>query len=228
METEQSDRFGTGAGFDGGAGATPGAGASGGTVGQAKEKAQQLVGQGKEQVTRRFGASAAQLKGQASGALGNFAEAMRQAGQQFREQDRGIVGGYAERAAEQAKRLSEHLQRTEVDELVKQLEGVARRAPAAFLGGAFAVGVVGARFLKSSRRRRSERLDRERAAGAGLGAAGASSGAYAADVDVTGRQPITREGASPTIGGDAFPPAARESGLDPLLAPPTSADDRLR
>ena len=39
----------------------------------------------------------------------------------------------------------------EVEDLVNRTESWARQNPALFLGGAFVIGVLGARFLKSSR-----------------------------------------------------------------------------
>lgn len=211
METQQRDPLGTSTGFDTGATATSGA------AGQAKGKAQQLVGQAQEQVAQRLSSGTSQLKGQASGALDNFAEAIRQLGQQFRDQNQGVaaslVGGYADRAAGQAQRLGTYLQHTEVDELVQQIERFARRSPGAFLGGAFAVGVLGARFLKSSRRQQGQRLDR--AAGVGAMAGGPLD---AADRDVTARQPIAREGA-PLMAGGADAPPARGNLADAGLLP---------
>ena len=203
METEQRDQFG--------------GAATGGTASQAKEKVQQLAGQAQEQVTSRLSSGAAQAKGQASGAVGNFAEAMRQVGQQFREQDRGLVGGLAERAAQEADRLAQYLQHTDVDDLVRQVERVARRRPAVFLVGTFVAGVAGARFLKSSRRQWSQRLDAQRtsmpamrmdAAAPLADSSGVSRGGFA-ELDVTERQPLAREGGVPPLGGTAAAPTLR-------------------
>ena len=219
-------------------------GAAEGPPAQDQSKAQRLVGKAQEQVGGRVSASAAQLKGQASGVVGNFAEAIRQVGQQYREQNRGLVGDLAERGAQEAQRLAEYLERTDVDDLVRQLEGVARRRPAAFYGGAFALGLAGARFLKSSRRQRDTQLGRgagaegSALAGAGLGAfgdsSGASGGAFAADRDVTARQPLTQEGAAGRRAGgaDAPPPLADVDALrEPRIGapiPPAPGADRLR
>ena len=222
METQQSDQFGAGMGAGSSAtGSASGAGDSG-VMGQTKEKAQQLVGEAQEQVTQRLSSSTSQVKGQASGALGNFAEAMRQAAQQFRDQNQGGVAGslavtYADRAAEQAQRFGDYLQNTDVKELVQQVERFARRNPGAFLAGTFALGVAGARFLKSSRRQQSQRGDGSAAAGLYTGASG--------DRDVTGMQPVARENsasgaitAAGNIGGSGFDAATAS----------TSASDTLR
>ena len=49
--------------------------------------------------------------------------------------------------------FSERLKNKDVTELLNDAQRLARRQPALFVGGAFALGLLGARFLKSSRRR---------------------------------------------------------------------------
>src|SRR5690606_33979901 len=48
--------------------------------------------------------------------------------------------------------LASFLDNQDVAELVDNAEDLARRQPAVFVGGAFALGVLGGRFLRSSRR----------------------------------------------------------------------------
>lgn len=64
--------------------------------------------------------------------------------------DSGHASGLVEGAADRVQRFSGFLRDTDVDEMVDRVEGFARRNPAVFLGGAFALGLVGARFIKSS------------------------------------------------------------------------------
>jgi hypothetical protein len=135
----------------GGVSATGGA-QSGGTQGvadQARDKAQQLAGQAKERVE----SGVSQGKTRAADTLGSVAQTLRQSTQQLRDQNRAGAGQYIERAADQVQRFSDYLRNTEVDEIVDSVERVARRQPALFLGGAFVLGLAGARFFKSSRRR---------------------------------------------------------------------------
>jgi hypothetical protein len=61
-----------------------------------------------------------------------------------------MVAQVAEQAAERVERVSGYLREKDIDQLVREAEDFARRQPALFLGGAFALGVLGARFLKSS------------------------------------------------------------------------------
>jgi hypothetical protein len=90
-------------------------------------------------------------KARAADTLGGVAQALLQSGQQLRQQQPQI-GDYAERAGREMQRFSDYLQRTDVHALMDRAEDVARRQPALFLGGMFALGVIGARFLRSSQR----------------------------------------------------------------------------
>ncbi|MEO7965511.1 MAG: hypothetical protein ABIT38_16500 [Gemmatimonadaceae bacterium] len=64
----------------------------------------------------------------------------------------GVTGRYIGRAGQQVKRLSDYLENTDPQQLMAQTEGFARRQPLLFLGGAFAIGLIAARYLKSSQR----------------------------------------------------------------------------
>src|SRR5262249_48746129 len=55
-----------------------------------------------------------------------------------------------DQAAEQIERFSRYLRETDIDDLLYEAQHIARRQPALFLGGAFVLGVLGARFLKST------------------------------------------------------------------------------
>jgi hypothetical protein len=82
--------------------------------------------------------------------LGSVASALRDAGRRL---DREVVDGLGElvgRAARQVDRASGYLRESEVRDMVRDAEDLARRRPAAFLGGTFAAGFLLARFLKSS------------------------------------------------------------------------------
>ena len=97
--------------------------------------------------------AAAQLtnqKNRATDGLGSVAQAVRQSTQQLRDQRHETIAGYVEQAAGQIDKLSQRLRDKDVTELMNDVQRLARRQPAAFIGGAFALGLVGARFLKSS------------------------------------------------------------------------------
>jgi len=71
-------------------------------------------------------------------------------GQHLRKGDQAFVADYVDQAAGQIERFAGYLENRSVDELMYDAERFARRQPAMFLGGAFVLGVLAARFLKSS------------------------------------------------------------------------------
>jgi hypothetical protein len=99
--------------------------------------------------------AAAQLTSQkkrATDGLGNISQAVRQSTHQLRDQEHDVIAHYVEQAADQIDRFSQHMRDKNVDDLMRDIQQMARRRPALFIGGAFAVGLIGARFLKSSSR----------------------------------------------------------------------------
>jgi hypothetical protein len=68
----------------------------------------------------------------------------------LRKQGQDSVAQYADKAADQVERFSGYLRETDVDEIMEEVRGFARRRPALFLGGAATLGFLGTRFLKSS------------------------------------------------------------------------------
>ncbi len=117
---------------------------------QALQQTQQKATQAADQVRQKAKSQLATQKERAAGTLESVAQALHQTGQQLREQDQGSIGQYADEAADRVERFSGHLRERNVDQLVGQAEDFARRQPALFVGGAFALGLLGARFLKSS------------------------------------------------------------------------------
>ncbi len=105
-----------------------------------------IVGKVKEQATAQLSSQ----KDRATDGLGSVAQAVRQTTQHLRDNQNDTVARYAEQAAEQIERFSERLRNKDVGELMTDAQQLARRQPALFVGGAFAIGLLGARFLKSS------------------------------------------------------------------------------
>ena len=105
-----------------------------------------LVGKVREQATAQLSSQ----KDKATEGLGSVAQAVRQTTQHLRDNQHETVAHYAEQAAEQIERFSQGLKNKDVGELMNDAQRLARRQPALFVGGAFALGLLGARFLKSS------------------------------------------------------------------------------
>lgn len=123
--------------------------AAGQVVDQAKETAGQVAGQAKQQATSQLESQ----KERTVDTLVTVAQALRHTGQSLHEQEQTAVGGYIERAAERVETLSNYLRTRDVPALLVETQDVARRQPGLFLGGAIALGFIGARFLKSSGQR---------------------------------------------------------------------------
>jgi len=142
-------------------------------AGQVMEQAGQKVGEVKEQVAEQATSRAEQGKEQATSSLGQMAGAIRQTSGQLRSQDQTGIAQYVDRAADQVENLSSYLNNRSVTELVGDVERFARREPTLFLGGAFLLGLVGARFLKSS-----GQSSQVSSGGQGYSSQGYSSAAY--------------------------------------------------
>lgn len=121
------------------------------TAAQTKDQVQQKAGEVAAKAQDQVASQIATRKDSAAQSLSGVASALRQTGQQLSGQDQMGVTGYIEQAADQIERLSGYLQHNDLGHLVGDVERFARRQPALFLGGAFLAGLLGARFLKSSR-----------------------------------------------------------------------------
>ena len=92
-------------------------------------------------------------KTKAAESLSTVAQALRESGDQLRSQDPSTsVHQLVSTAADQVERLSGYMRSKSVSDMVGEIEQFARRQPAAFIGGALLLGLLGARFLKSSSR----------------------------------------------------------------------------
>ncbi|MEA2488697.1 MAG: hypothetical protein QOH21_489 [Acidobacteriota bacterium] len=123
---------------------------SGGDLGQGstadrlREKAAGLAGQAKEQASTLFD----QRKTSAVSEIDGLVSALRQAGGQMEGSQ--FAGRLITTAAEKLESVSRAIDNRSIDDLKDDVERRARRNPAVFLGGAVAIGLIAARFLKSS------------------------------------------------------------------------------
>ena len=112
-------------------------------LGEAKEKAQNVMDETKDALQEELGA---RTRGAASD-LGDVANALRQTSKQL---EGNSVAPYVAKAAEQLERASSYVRTADPNEIRRGVESFARREPLLFIGGAFALGMVMARFLKAS------------------------------------------------------------------------------
>lgn len=112
-----------------------------------------LMGLVRETTYQRLGFE----KDRASDTLGGVAGAIRAISQQLRDEGQGGVGSYLDSAAQAVDRWAEDLRRQDLEDTLHRLDQFARREPTLFYTLAFGLGVVTARFLKSSPRDSFER-----------------------------------------------------------------------
>ncbi|HEX6560307.1 MAG TPA: hypothetical protein VF021_12615 [Longimicrobiales bacterium] len=119
--------------------------------GSLKGKAQQAISTVQEKAGEQIETRITDQKARAADKLSGVAQSLLTSSQQLRTDGNEDVSRYIERAADQVDRLASYLQRADVHQVMDQVEGFARRQPAAFVASAFAVGFLASRFLKSSR-----------------------------------------------------------------------------
>lgn len=115
-------------------------------IGQTRQSEEGLAHKVKERASAQLNTQ----KDRATEGLGTISQAVRQSTQQLRDQKHETIAGYVEQAANQIDRLSQGLKNKDVGELARDAQRLAQKRPAIFVGSAFAIGLVGARFLKSS------------------------------------------------------------------------------
>ena len=122
-----------------------------GIIDQAKDTAGQAYGVATEKAATKIEEQKATL---ATG-LTSVADSLKQVGGSLREADdqsgiTELTAKYGESLANQIEQISGYFERKDVREMVRDVESFARRNPALFIGGAFTLGLLAARFLKSS------------------------------------------------------------------------------
>lgn len=90
-------------------------------------------------------------KNRAAEALGVAAQAVRLSTRHLREQHHDAVAGVVEQAASRLEAWSDLTRNKDLTELMHDLQRLARNRPALFTGGAFVLGLVGARVWTRSR-----------------------------------------------------------------------------
>ena len=127
---------------------------------QIREMKNQVVDQAKntiQQAKERASSSLGESKGQFAKQLGAAAEALRRTTEHLRSEDQPRIAGLTETLARQIDQVSNYLRNKDAAAMRSDLENVVRRQPAIAIGGAIVLGLIGARFLKSSGRHRERR-----------------------------------------------------------------------
>ena len=115
-------------------------------VNQIKDGAHQALDQARDTVKTQI----SEQKDKVVGTLESVTEALHQTGRELHASSPGVVGDYAESLAHQIDRAAGFLKDNDLDALTARLASIARSEPVLFVGGAFVLGILVARFLKSS------------------------------------------------------------------------------
>lgn len=86
----------------------------------------------------------------AASGIGDLANALRTTARNLDSGNQATVARVARGAADSLEQISSALQRRDLDGLVREAEGYAKRHPVAFFGGAVLAGFLAVRFLKST------------------------------------------------------------------------------
>ena len=103
-------------------------------------------------------------KNRATDSMATVAHVVRETTTRLRNEQHESIAEYVDRGAEQLERFSEYLKNKDAAELWREAQNYARRRPAVFVGSAFVIGLLAARFLKSSSPARSQRPTWQRTA----------------------------------------------------------------
>jgi len=141
---------------------------------QIREVKDQVVEKAKstfQQARDRAGSSLGESKGQFAEQFGTMADALRRTTEHLRSEDQQRIAGITDTVARQVEQVAEYLRNKDGRAMRQDLENLARRQPALMIGGALVLGLIGARFLKSSERKGggrsgdSQRFGRDRGLG---------------------------------------------------------------
>lgn len=119
-------------------------------VRQAKDKVMDQARSTFRDARDRAGTTLGEGRRQAADRIGGIGSAFHRTGQSLREEDQGRIADVADDVARRMDRVADYLRESDGRAMARDLEQLARRQPALVFAGAFALGVLAARFLKSS------------------------------------------------------------------------------
>jgi hypothetical protein len=142
---------------------TPGQGTTGQNTGGQQNAAGQedllqhakhATGEIVNQVQQQAGSQIARQKDSAATDLTQVVQAVRRFGESLTGQEGGPIARYAaeygDKAANSLERFSTYIREQDPKQLLNDVQNFGRRRPALLLGGAFLLGLAGARLIKSS------------------------------------------------------------------------------
>jgi len=129
-------------------------GGSSGTVAEQVQQSAQQVTQGAQDAVQQAGqqakSTARDQKQSVAQSLTQVGQALHDSGNSLQQKGDNTAAQAIDMAASKVDTLAEYLQNTSIDDMIHGIQDYARREPAIFFGGAFALGFALSRFLKSS------------------------------------------------------------------------------
>jgi hypothetical protein len=98
----------------------------------------------------RAGSSLSEGRRQAAEQIGGIGGALHRTGEQLRNEDQARFADLADSVGRQIDRAADYLRDSDGRAIARDIESLARRQPALVFAAAFGLGLVAARFLKSS------------------------------------------------------------------------------
>ncbi|HTK43504.1 MAG TPA: hypothetical protein VL287_18095 [Gemmatimonadales bacterium] len=120
---------------------------------QIRQVRDQVVNQAKttfKQAKDRAASSLTDSRREAADQIGGLARAVHRTGEHLRNEDQPRIAGLADSLADQVDHVAGYLREAGLRTVGRDIENLARRQPALVYSAAFAVGLLAARFLKSS------------------------------------------------------------------------------
>jgi hypothetical protein len=148
------------------------------TTQRAANQAQQVAGQVTETAKSQAQSMLASQKQTVADDLSHISQALHSTSDQLQSQNLAPVAGVVDTAAQRIDDVSGYLRNADLDQMLQDAENVARRNQMLFLGGTFALGLLAARFLKSSAPRPSYGTTRTGSYGRPGSFGGYDSGSY--------------------------------------------------
>jgi hypothetical protein len=167
-DTRSGGRDDAAVGTEQGLPGTSGEGANAGTGGGAREQVRQakdkVVDQARttlRDARERAGSSFTDTKRQAADRIGGVGSALHRTSETLRGEDQARFADVADNVARQIDRVADYLRDSDGQAIARDIESLARRQPALVFAGAFAIGILAARFFKSSAPRYRSEFEEE-------------------------------------------------------------------
>lgn len=119
---------------------------AGQAIDQSKQSASQAVETAKQQVMQQLTTQ----KGRAADAIGNFKAPISEISQTFTNHGQPQLSSLSDSLAGQIGQVSDYLRASDFDVITRDAQAFAKQNPALVIGGAFVLGILAARFFKSS------------------------------------------------------------------------------